>query len=121
MGKKKESKKEAKKEAKKEGKEKKKEEAEGKKPTYYCSVSQKMWCKVEKADKGEAGKFNLHYDCAGKKRKVAISGTDARVSLDKSKPTKACGGSAEAASTTSTSVKVRVTSEESRSGKKEEK
>merc|ERR1711967_2507 len=103
---------------KKEVKEKKKEEAEGKKPTYYCSVSQKMWCKVEKADKGEAGKFNLHYDCAGKKRKVAISGTDARVSLDKSKPTKACGGSAEAASTTSTSVKVRVTSKESKSGKK---
>merc|ERR1712078_279631 len=35
-------------------------------PTYYCSVSQKMWCKVETAEKaGE--KFALHYDCAGKK------------------------------------------------------
>merc|ERR1712100_938106 len=69
----------------------KKSESKGGTPTYYCSVSQKMWCKVEKADKASGGKFNLHYDCAGKKRKVSIGCPDARVDSGKAKPTKACG------------------------------
>merc|ERR1712139_229580 len=63
----------------------------GEAPTYYCSVSQKMWCKVETAKK-DGAKFELHYDCAGKKRKVSIGGEDERVSSGKEKPTKACGG-----------------------------
>merc|ERR1712100_775490 len=62
----------------------------GEAPTYYCSVGQKMWCKVETAKK-EGAKFELHYDCAGKKRKVKIGGEDERVSSDKEKPSKSCG------------------------------
>merc|ERR1712070_918452 len=80
----------------------------GETPTYYCSVSQKMWCKVESAKKaGE--KFELHYDCAGKKRKVTIGGEDERVSSGKEKPSKSCGG-----------AKLEGESSEKKEGKKKE-
>merc|ERR1712185_296294 len=65
----------------------------GKAPTYYCSVSQKMWCKVESA-KSEGEKFALRYDCKGKARKVKIGGEDERVSFDEKEPKKSCGNEA---------------------------
>merc|ERR1711967_98315 len=76
---------------KEEGEKKEVAKKGGEAPTYYCSVSQKMWCKVETAKKaGE--KFELRYDCAGKTRKVTIGGEDDRVSSDEEIPSKACGG-----------------------------
>merc|ERR1712100_490661 len=89
--------KEGKEAAKKEGKKQENKEAEGDKnkaPKYYCSVSQKMWCKVESAESANK-KWALKYDCKGKKRKVEIGGEDERVSFDEKEPKKPCGKPAE--------------------------
>merc|ERR1712138_298740 len=90
----KEEKKEGAEGGKKEGKseEKKEKKGKGKAPRYYCSVSQKMWCKVESAESADK-KWALKYDCKGKKRKVKIGGTDERVSFDETAPEKPCGKS----------------------------